>query len=301
LVFFEGRGNKDKGKRNKGRGMKGVTQERITVDRIKAKKKSGEKITMLTAYDYPLASLVDQAGIDIILVGDSLANVVLGLESTKEVGMAEMIHHARAVSRAVKNALVVGDMPFEAYQTDTSRAAANAGRFIEEGGCQAVKLEWFDHCLEVVSCVAKAGIPVMGHVGLTPQTADKLGGYRVQGKDAASARKIIDHARALEEQGCFCVVLECVPSQVAEAITKRLSIPTIGIGAGRNCDGQVLVTPDLLGFSDQHKPKFVKQYVDVRALILEGLRHFRDDVTQGLFPDEAHSYRMDPDEVKKLY
>ena len=177
---------------------------------------------MLTAYDYPLASLVDAAGVDMILVGDSLANVVLGLDSTKEVGMVEMIHHAKAANRAVNQALLIGDMPFESYQSDSDKAVDNAKRFIQEAGCNAVKLEWFDQCLEVTQKIVQAGIPVMGHVGLTPQTAEQLGGFKVQGKDADSACRIIQHAKELEENGCFSIVLECIPTPIAEIITKEI-------------------------------------------------------------------------------
>ncbi|MBU0467778.1 MAG: 3-methyl-2-oxobutanoate hydroxymethyltransferase, partial [Candidatus Omnitrophica bacterium] len=194
--------------------------QRITVEEIIAKKKTGEKITVLTAYDYAFALLIDKSGIDIVLVGDSLANVGLGLDSTLDVGMTEMIHHAKAVNRGVKYALVVGDMPYEAYQIDVFKAVENAKRFVDEAGCDAIKLEWFDQCLEVAEMVIAQGIPVMGHVGLTPQTAEKLGGFKVQGKDAESAKKIIENAKALEAKGCFCVVLECVPFSLAEIITK---------------------------------------------------------------------------------
>ena len=263
-------------------------------------KKSGKKIVMLTAYDYPIASLLDQSGVDIILIGDSLANVVLGLQSTKEVGLDEMIHHAKAVRRAVKNALVVGDMPFESYQINTQKAVENAKRFIDEAGCDAVKLEWFDECLKVTEKIIKAGIPVMGHVGLTPQTADQLGGLKVQGKDSASAQKIIDNAKALEESGCFSVVLECIPHQVAKIITEQLSIPTIGIGAGAFCDGQVLVTHDLLGLTAMHIPKFVKQYAHLQGVILNSVYAFSKEVKEGKFPDDAHSYSIDEKELKLL-
>ena len=264
------------------------------------KKLKGEKITMLTAYDYPLASLVDQAGIDIVLVGDSLANVVLGLESTQEVGMLEMLHHTKAVRRAVKNALLVGDMPFGSYQNGVDDALINARRFIDEAGCDAVKLEWFDQCLDVVDALVKAKIPVMGHVGLTPQTADRLGGFKVQGKDAESARRIIENARALEERACFSLVLECIPNPIAKIITEQLKIPTIGIGAGPHCDGQVLVTHDLLGLFDRFKPKFVKQYVNASDLILDGIKRFQDEVVTGKFPDASHSYVMDHKELENL-
>ena len=255
---------------------------------------------MLTAYDYPLASLVDAAGVDMILVGDSLANVVLGLESTTEVGMSEMIHHAKAANRAVKQALLIGDMPFESYQADSEGAVDNARRFIEEAGCNAIKLEWFDQCLEAAESIVAAGIPVMGHVGLTPQTAEQLGGFKVQGKDADSARKIIEYAKALEDKGCFSIVLECIPAQIAQIITKQLSIPTIGIGAGEYCDGQVLVIHDLLGLFDRFKPKFVKQYTDASTPILEGIKHFCKEVEEGKFPDSLHSYSMNPQELANL-
>ena len=274
--------------------------ETKTIPWVLEKKKRHQKITMLTAYDYPLASLVDAAGVDMILVGDSLANVVLGLASTTEVGMSEMIHHAKAVRRGVKQALLIGDMPFESYQSDTARAVDNARRFVQEAGCHAVKLEWFDRCLEVTERIVKAGIPVMGHVGLTPQTAEQLGGFKVQGKDADSAGRIIDDAKSLEKAGCFSLVLECIPSPIAKIITEELSIPTIGIGAGPDCDGQVLVTHDLIGLFDRFKPKFVKQYVDSGALILEGLKRFRQEVEEGQFPDVPHSYSMNPEELAHL-
>ena len=232
-----------------------------TVKDIIAQKSKQERITMLTAYDYPTASYLDEAGIDIILVGDSLANVVLGLESTTQVGMNEMLHHTRAVVRAVKNALVVSDMPFDSYQLDPRAAVDNARKFIEEG-CQAVKLEWFEDCPKVVSAITKAGIAVMGHVGLTPQTARDIGGMKVQGKDAASAQAIIKNAKVMQDSGCFSVVLECIPREVAQVITGQLKIPTIGIGAGPHCDGQVLVIHDVLGLFSRYQPKFSKKYAD---------------------------------------
>lgn len=274
--------------------------QRVTIERIQEKKKNGEKIIVLTAYDYPLASLIDRTDVDIILVGDSLANVVLGLESTTQVGMTEMLHHAKAVRRAVKRALLVGDMPFESYQVAPSKAVVNAKRFIEEAGCDAVKLEWFDECLKVAGDIVRAGIPVMGHVGLTPQTAQKLGGFKVQGKDAAAAREIIRHAKALEGKGCFSVVLECIPSPLAAMITKKLSIPTIGIGAGKECDGQVLVTHDLLGLFDRFRPKFVKQYAHLNDSIQEGIARFCAEVKKGQFPDASHSYAMEQEELERL-
>lgn len=262
--------------------------------------KGKRKITMLTAYDYPLASLVDKAGIDMILVGDSLANVVLGLDSTTQVGMAEMLHHAKAVTRAVKQALVVGDMPFESYQSHPEEAVKNARRFIEEAKCDCVKLEWFDRCLEVTEKIIKSGIAVMGHIGLTPQTAEKIGGFKVQGKDAQTAQRLIDQARALEKLGCFAIVLECVPDKIAEVITKKIRIPTIGIGAGLNCDGQVLVIHDTLGLFERYTPKFVKKYLDLTTLILKALEEYKNEVVGERFPGPEHSFSIKEEELKKL-
>jgi len=261
-------------------------------------KKNKQKIVMLTAYDYPMALLADEAGVDMVLVGDSLANVVLGLTSTKEVGMAAMLHHTKAVVRAVQRALIVADMPFEACQRQVSVALAldNAKQFID-AGCHAVKLEWFEQCPKTVEAIVKAGIPVMGHVGLTPQTALEM---KVQGKDALGAQRIIENAKAFQDSGCFSIVLECVPRQVAEIITKQLDIPTIGIGAGVDCDGQVLVLHDLLGLSTRYQPKFSKKYLNLAPLIVEAVRQYKREVEQGLFPDDAHSFHMPLDEVKKL-
>jgi 3-methyl-2-oxobutanoate hydroxymethyltransferase len=270
-----------------------------TIQQIIDQKSRQERITMLTAYDYPMASFLDEAGIDIILVGDSLANVVLGLESTTEVGMKEMLHHTKAVVRAVKNALVIGDMPFDAYQPNPRVAVDNARQFIEEG-CQAVKLEWFEDCPKVVSAITQAGIAVMGHVGLTPQTAQALGRMKVQGKDAASAQEIIKNAKVLQDSGCFSVVLECIPQEVAKVITGQLKVPTIGIGAGPYCDGQVLVIHDLLGFGSRFQPKFSKKYVDLGPQIIQAVKQYKNEVISGQFPDDAHSFHMSPDEIKKL-
>jgi 3-methyl-2-oxobutanoate hydroxymethyltransferase len=270
-----------------------------TAQEIIAKKSKGERITMLTAYDYPIASFLDEAGIDIILVGDSLANVVLGLESTTEVGMKEMLHHTKAVVRAVKNAFIVGDMPFDSYQLNPRAAVDNARQFIEQG-CQAVKLEWFEDCAKVAAAIVQAGIPVMGHVGLTPQTAQQQGGMKVQGKDAVAAQAIIDNAKALEDVGCFAVVLECIPQEVAAIITKKLKVPTIGIGAGVECDGQVLVIHDLLGLFSRYQPKFSKKYADLGPQILKAVKEYKDEVTSGRFPDDAHSFHLPPDEIKKI-
>ena len=274
-------------------------ENKITVQNILSLK-GKRKITMLTAYDYPLASLVDKAGIDMILVGDSLANVVLGLDSTTKVGMTEMLIAAKAVTRAVKQALVVGDMPYESYQVNPDESVKNARRFIEEAKCDSVKLEWFDKCLEVTKEIISAGIPVVGHIGLTPQTADKLGGFKVQGKDAEAATRLIEQAQSLEKLGCFAIVLECVPEKLAELITKKLKIPTIGIGAGAQCDGQVLVIHDLLGLFERYTPKFVKKYANLSALITKAIEEYKNEVLGGKFPGQEHSFTIKEEEFKKL-
>jgi len=276
-----------------------MEEKKITIKDI-LNLKGGRKITMLTAYDYPLASLVDKAGIDMILVGDSLANVVLGLDSTTKVGMPEMLHHAKAVTRAVKCALVIGDMPYDSYQVNPQESVKNARRFIEEAKCDAVKLEWFDKCLEVTAEIIKAGIPVMGHIGLTPQTADKIGGFKVQGKDAEAARRLIKQAQDLEKLGCFAIVLECVPDKIAAMITKAIKIPTIGIGAGVHCDGQVLVIHDLLGLFERYTPKFVKKYLNLTPLIAKALEEYKQEVIQEKFPGQEHSFTIKEEELDKL-
>jgi len=273
--------------------------EKITVQDVLSLK-GKRKITMLTAYDYPLASLIDRAGIDMILVGDSVANVVLGLDSTKKVGMTEMIHHAQAVTRGVKHALVIGDMPYESYQVKPEESVRNARRFIDEARCDVVKLEWFDQCLAVTEKIIKACIPVMGHIGLTPQTADKLGGFKVQGKDAQTAQRLIQQAVDLEKLGCFSIVLECVPDKIAEMITAKLKIPTIGIGAGIQCDGQVLVTHDLLGLFERFTPKFIKKYINLSPLIAKAVEEYKNEVIGGKFPTPEHSFTIKEEEFKKL-
>ncbi len=276
-----------------------MMQEKITVRDI-SNLKNKRKATMLTAYDYPLAALVDRAGIDMILVGDSLANVVLGLDSTTQVGMSEMLHHAKAVTRAVKHSLVVGDMPYESYQVNFEESVQNAARFINEAKCDAVKLEWFNQCIEATEKIIQSGIPVMGHIGLTPQTAEKQGGFKVQGKDAQAAQRLIEQAQALEKAGCFALVLECVPEKIAELITKKLKILTIGIGAGRFCDGQVLVIHDLLGLFERFTPKFVKKYANLLPLISKAIEEYRDEVVQGKFPAPEHIFAIKEEELKKL-
>jgi 3-methyl-2-oxobutanoate hydroxymethyltransferase len=274
-------------------------ENKITVEQI-VSLKDKRKITMLTAYDYPIASLVDRAGIDMILVGDSLANVVLGLESTTQVGMWEMLHHAKAVTRAVKHALVIGDMPYESYQVDPDESVKNALRFIHEAKCDAVKLEWFDKCIQVTESIVKAGVAVMGHIGLTPQTADKIGGFKVQGKDAEAAQRLIEQAALLEKTGCFALVLECVPDRIAEKITTMLKIPTIGIGAGQYCDGQVLVINDMVGLFERYKPKFVKQYINLAPQIQKAIENYKNEVLEGKFPAAEHSFTIKKEELDKL-
>jgi 3-methyl-2-oxobutanoate hydroxymethyltransferase len=260
---------------------------KITLQNIIDKKSRGEKITMLTAYDYPTARCVDRAGIDIILIGDSLANVVLGLDSTTEIGMDVMLSHAKAVARAVEHAFVVADMPFDAYQPAEADEIKNAFRLIDEAGCQAVKVEWFPWCEEVVKSLRGAGIEVMGHVGLTPQTAQE---FKVQGRDSSTAEAIMQQAKLLEEAGCFAIVLECVPEDLAREITQELKVPTIGIGAGKFCDGQVLVLHDMLGLTDRKVPKFVKKYTDLSAEILKAVQLYKEDVEAGTFPGPEQSF-----------
>lgn len=276
-----------------------MENKKVTFSDIMALKNK-RKITMLTAYDFPLAALVDKAGIDMILVGDSLANVVLGLDSTTKVGMPEMLHHAKAVTRAVKQALVIGDMPFDSYQIQPDESVKNARRFIQEAGCDAIKLEWFERCLEVTEKIIASGIPVMGHIGLTPQTADKLGGFKVQGKDAQAATRLINQALNLEKLGCFSIVLECVPDKIAELITKKIKIPTIGIGAGSSCDGQVLVIHDLLGLYERFKPKFVKQYINLSPMIQKAIEEYKSEVLNGKFPAAEHTFSIKEEELKKI-
>jgi 3-methyl-2-oxobutanoate hydroxymethyltransferase len=262
--------------------------------------KGKRKITMVTAYDYPTALLADKAGIDIILVGDTCGMVVLGYDSTLPITMDEMIYHCKAVKRGVKHALIVGDMPFMSFNVSKEDTIRNAGRFIKEGGCDAVKLEGGIIIKDTVKAIVDAGIPVMGHVGLAPQTATFLTGYRVKGKEATKAMKIIQDAKSIESSGAFSIVLESLTSEVAKIITHELSIPTIGIGAGPDCDGQVLVLHDLLGLFDKFTPKFVKRYANLSDEILKALETYRDEVQRGIFPDDQHSYHMEKAEFDKL-
>jgi 3-methyl-2-oxobutanoate hydroxymethyltransferase len=275
--------------------------KRISILDLQKNKDSGEPISMLTAYDYPSAQLVDKAGIDMILVGDSLGMVVLGYESTVPVTMDEMLHHCRAVSRGTSHAFLVGDMPFMSYQIDIFEAVRNAGRFIKEGNMDSVKLEGGSEMAPTIGAIVTAGIPVQAHIGLTPQSHSKLGGYRVQGKTADSAARLIEDALAVQDAGAFSVVLEAVPAVVAEQISSRLRIPTIGIGAGAGCDGQVLVFHDVLGIFDSRLPRFVKQYANLRRVIIESLISYNEDVKSRKFPEDEHTYPMNPEEEARFF
>lgn len=263
---------------------------KVTTSVIRNMKQKGEKITMLTAYDYSTARIVDEAGIDMILVGDSLGMVVLGYDSTLPVTMEDMVRHTKAVSRGVKRAMVVGDMPFMSYQASPDEAILNAGRLLKEADAHAVKLEGGREFAHLVHRIVSAGIPVMGHLGLTPQSVHQFGGYKVQGKDEPAAQRIMDDAKALEESGAFSIVLECVPTGLAEKITNMLSIPTIGIGAGPHCDGQVLVVNDMLGMFDRFVPKFVKQYVHLGGVMKDAVGGYIQEVKSGTFPGSEHSF-----------
>ena len=277
-----------------------MERKKITITDLQGKKREGKKITMLTAYDYPMARLVDEAGIDMILVGDSLGMVVLGYDSTVPVTMEEMIHHSKAARRGTRYAFLVGDMPFMSYQVSREEAIRNAGRFMKEAGCDAVKLEGGDEVIDATIAIVNAGVPVLGHLGLTPQTISKLGGFKIQGKTAEAAKHLIEQALKLERAGCFGLVLECVPDLVAKLIAEKLTIPVIGIGAGKHCDGQVLVVNDMVGLFDRFIPKFVKQYVKLSHSILDGLKRYKDEVEKGAFPAAEHTFTIKEEEIKKL-
>ncbi len=276
-----------------------MTQKK-TIPDIRARKQTGQRITMLTAYDAPWAQMVDRGGIDIILVGDSLGMVVLGYEDTVSVTMAEMLHHIRAVTRVVKSALVVGDMPFGSYNVSPEQAVENANRIMKEGRADAVKLEGGNTMAPVVEAIVRAGIPVQGHIGLTPQTASALGGFKVQGKSAEAAGVLVNDARALEKAGCFSLILEAIPAPIARMVTDAVSIPTIGIGAGADCDGQVLVTYDMVGLFDRFTPKFVKQYTKISDTVSEAIAAFKADVEEQRFPAEEHSFTIKAEELEKI-
>lgn len=272
-----------------------------TVLTFKEAKQDNKKLTMLTAYDYSTAKLMDETGINAILVGDSLGNVILGYDDTISVTMEDMIHHGRAVSRGVKNALVVIDMPFMSYQASVYDAVVNAGRLMKEGRCAAVKLEGGKPVCPQIKAITNAGIPVMAHLGLTPQSVNAFGGFKVQGKDESAAEKLLEDAKAIEKAGAFAVVLECVPAQLARLITKTLQIPTIGIGAGADCDGQVLVYQDLLGMFSDYTPKFVKKYADMGQMMKQAFARYVEEVQQGKFPEEKHTFNIPDEIIEKLY
>lgn len=274
---------------------------KTTVATVRQQKKDGDKITMLTAYDYSTAKLMDEAGIDMILVGDSLGMVMLGYEDTLSVTMEDMLHHTRAVCRGTKNAMVVGDMPFMSYQASVYDAVVNAGKFIKETGCNAVKLEGGAAVCPQIKAITEAGIPVMAHLGLTPQSVNAFGGFKVQGKSEEAARKLVDDAKAIQEAGAFAVVLECIPSKLAKLISETIQIPTIGIGAGAGCDGQVLVYQDMLALFSDFKPKFVKHFADVGSAMKGGFEGYIREVKEGTFPAEEHSFKIADDIIEKLY
>jgi 3-methyl-2-oxobutanoate hydroxymethyltransferase len=269
--------------------------KKLTIFDVQAKAARGEPIFQVTAVDYPTAQLVDRAGIDFVLVGDSLGMTALGYGGTVPVTMAEMLHHAKAVTRAVERAIVVGDLPFGAYHSSTAQAIDNAIRMQKEGGCDVVKMEGGEAFAPTVAAVIRAGVPVMGHIGLTPQTTAKLGGFRVQGKDAATGLQLLKDAKALERAGCFAIVLEAIPDRIAKLITERLSIPTTGIGAGPHCSGQTLVLHDMVGLFDRFVPRFAKRYTNVSAQIDEALRQFQAEVRAGEFPKAEHGFTIKDD------
>ena len=264
-------------------------------------KQKGEKLTMLTAYDYSTAKLIDEAGVNAILVGDSLGMVMLGYEDTLSVTMEDMIHHSAAVARGIKNTLLITDMPFMSYQTSVYDAVVNAGRLVKEGRAQAVKLEGGMEVCDHIRAIVKASIPVCAHLGLTPQSVNAFGGFKVQGKGEEAAQRLLDEARAVEEAGAFAVVLECVPQALAEKITKSINIPSIGIGAGAGCDGQVLVYQDMLGMYSDMVPKFAKKYAQVGTQMKEAFAAYRKEVADGTFPAPEHTFKMDETILDKLY
>ena len=275
-------------------------RRKATTKTLLAKKQRGEMITMLTAYDYPTALAMDQTGIDAILVGDSLGMVVLGYQNTLPVTMDDMLHHCRAVARGAQYALLIGDMPFMSYQTSPPDALRNAGRFLQEAGMDAVKLEGGRERLDAVRAIVSAGIPVMGHLGLTPQSVHQFGGFRPQGQNANDARRLVEDAILLQEAGCFSLVLESVPSRLAKLVSEKLYIPTIGIGAGDGCDGQVLVTHDLLGLFDRFTPRFVKKYANLHGEMRRAFAEFKAEVEGRAFPTQAHSVEMPDEEWQEL-
>lgn len=272
-----------------------------TTTSIMQMKNSGHKISMLTAYDYTTARLLDEAGVNTILIGDSLGNVILGYEDTISVTVEDMIHHSAAVARGAKNALVVTDLPFMSYQTSVYDAVVNAGRLMKEGRAGAVKLEGGKEVCPQIKAIVSAGIPVVAHLGLTPQSINTFGGFKVQGKTEAAAKKLIEDAKAVEEAGAFLLVLECVPAKLAKLVTESINIPTIGIGAGAGCDGQVLVIYDMLGMFSDFKPKFVKHFANAGDVIREAVKTYIAEIDDGTFPAEEHCYKIDDEVIDKLY
>ena len=277
-----------------------MEQSKVTILDVQTAKEEGRKLVMVTAYDYPFGLMADEAGVDMVLVGDSLGMVVMGLNGTVEVELEHMIHHTRAVTRGCKNPLIVGDMPFMSYNTSIRDAIINAGRLMKEGGCDVIKLEGGVDFAPTVKAIVKAGIPVQGHIGLTPQTASALGGFKMQGKDTAAAKQIIDDAKALEDAGAFSMVLEAVPAPLGKLVAEAVKIPVIGIGAGVDVDGQVLVTHDMIGLFDRFVPKFVKQYLQIRPIILEGIKEYKKEVQDAAFPAPEHSFKMPEETVEQL-
>ncbi len=278
-----------------------MSKEKFTVDSFAKAKKEGHIISMLTAYDYTTAKLLDGAGVDSILVGDSLGMVMLGYENTLQVTMDDMIHHTKAVSRGVENAFLIGDMPFLSYHTDIKNSVKNAGRFIQEAGAQAVKLERGQEIADHIKAIINAQIPVLGHLGLTPQSVNMFGGYKVQGRKIDEAKKLLEDAQVLQDCGVFGLVLECVPESLSKLISEKLEIPTIGIGAGRYCDGQVLVVQDMLGMYKDLSPKFVKKYAEMGNDIIKAVQAYKKDLNDKKFPEEKHTYQLEDSILKKLY
>lgn len=274
--------------------------QKVSIHNLKQAKTEQRKLVMLTAYDYPFALLAEEAGADIVLVGDSLGMVVMGLEGTVAVSMEDMIHHTQAVVRGCTTPLVVGDMPFMSYNISIPEAIRNAGRLMKEGGCDVVKLEGGVDFAPTVQAIVKAGIPVMGHIGLTPQTASALGGFKTQGRDLSGAKQIIEDAKALEAAGAFSLILEAVPAPLGKLVTESVGIPVIGIGAGSDVDGQVLVTHDLIGLFDKFVPKFVKQYTQIRPVILDALTAYKQEVQEQAFPAREHSFAMPEETLEAL-
>ena len=281
--------------------MAEVAAGRVSVPRLLEMKRGGERIGMLTAYDYPTARILDRAGVDVILVGDTLGMVVLGYESTVSVTLEDMIHHIRPVVRGTERALVIGDLPFGSYNEGPTQAIRSATQLVKEGGCDAVKLEGGIEMAPTVRAVAEAGIPVVGHVGLLPQSATKVGGFKVQAKTAEDAAELVESGIALEKAGAFTVIIEAVPAPVGELLSRSLTVPVVGIGAGAGCDGQVLVTPDMLGLQDELTPRYLKRYAGLSKTIETAAREYLSEVKSGAFPAEEHSYPMDPEEEARLH